>query len=138
MTIPANALDRKGYRLLTEAEWEYACRAGTVTSRYYGVSWNLLEKYCRVTGGEKALPCGSLLPNDIGLFDMLGNAYEWTQDHNIPDRPDENGLLRDIAVKEETVVDKHCCLLRGGAFDTSASYLRSAHRSWRNRLISKL
>ena len=131
MTIPANATNRKGYRLLTEAEWEYACRAGTVTSRYYGLAENLLMKYaaCSLEGGEKALPCGSLLPNDLGLFDMLGNAYEWTQDHNMPERPDENGLLLDIAAKDEVVVDKVFRLFRGGAFDTATAYLRSAHRT---------
>ena len=76
MTIPADVLERTGYRLPTEAEWEYACRAGAVTSRYYGLSAELLGKYARYLANseEHAWPCGSLLPNDLGLFDMLGNV----------------------------------------------------------------
>ena len=82
MTIPADALKRTGYRLPAEAEWEYACRAGTITSRYHGPSVRLLKAYARyaANGGEHAWPGGSLLPNDLGLFDMLGNVFEWCQD----------------------------------------------------------
>ncbi len=82
MTIPANVLDRTGYRLPTEAEWEYACRAGAVTSRYYGHSNKLLKAYAwyRANSAERAWMCGSLFPNDLGLFDMLGNEYEWCQE----------------------------------------------------------
>ena len=82
MTIPADVLQRTGYRLPTEAEWEYACRAGAITSRYYGVSTDLLGKYAwyQANSQEHAWPCGSLLPNDLGLFDMLGNVFEWVQD----------------------------------------------------------
>ena len=80
MKIRADALQRTGYRLPTEAEWEYACRAGAMTSRYYGLSDELLGQhawYLTNTPGERGQPCGSLLPNDLGLFDMLGNVYEW-------------------------------------------------------------
>ena len=75
-------LDRSGYRLPTEAEWEYACRAGAVTSRYYGGSVALLKDYAWYdqNSGTRAWPCGQLQPNDLGLFDMLGNVYEWCQD----------------------------------------------------------
>ena len=79
---PCRRSGRTGYRLPTEAEWEYACRAGTVTSRYYGHSIDLLDAYARYQANSKehAWTCGSLLPNDLGLFDMLGNVYEWCQD----------------------------------------------------------
>ena len=79
MKILADALKQPGYRLPTEAEWEYACRAGTMTSRYYGRSVKLLEKYAwyLANSQDHAWPCGRLLPNELGLFDMLGNVYEW-------------------------------------------------------------
>ncbi len=66
----------------TEAEWEYACRSGTVTSRYYGFSLDLFGAYARYLSNSEdhAWICGSLRPNDLGLFDMLGNAQEWVLD----------------------------------------------------------
>ena len=76
MRIKAGALERTGYRLPTEAEWEYACRAGAGTSRHYGLSDDLLPRYARhlANGGDHSWPVGGLLPNDLGLFDMLGNC----------------------------------------------------------------
>ena len=84
MTIPADVLRRKGYRLPTEAEWEFACRSGAMTSHYHGLSVDLLEGYARyqVNSKEHAWACGSLRPNELGLFDMLGNMYEWVQDEH--------------------------------------------------------
>jgi formylglycine-generating enzyme required for sulfatase activity len=72
---------RSGYRLPTEAEWEYAVRAGAVTSRSYGQSTALLSAYA-VCGGEaeEARPVAARKPNDLGLFDGLGNVWNWTQD----------------------------------------------------------
>ena len=89
MSIPADVLERTGYRLPTEAEWEYACRAGAVTSRYYGHSIDLLDAYAwyQANSKEHAWTCGSLLPNDLGLFDMLGNMYEWCQDSGNASKP---------------------------------------------------
>ena len=68
-----------GYR---EVEWEVACRAGTVTPRFFGNASYLLRKYaCYIenSAGETR-PVGQGLPNGVGLFDMLGNASEWCQD----------------------------------------------------------
>jgi serine/threonine protein kinase/formylglycine-generating enzyme required for sulfatase activity len=74
----------QGYRLPTEKEWEYACRAGTITSRYYGEADELLDRYAKFSRRGQAehtlSPPGSLRPNDLGLFDMLGNAMEWCQE----------------------------------------------------------
>jgi formylglycine-generating enzyme required for sulfatase activity len=127
MTIPADALRRTGYRLPTEAEWEYACRAGTVTSRYYGFSHELLEKYVWYWHGaiaqDHAGPGGSLRPNDLGLFDMLGNVYEWCQERHTTNQPGT------IDYKSDEIIDiRNDRLIGGGAFTTGPAALRSADR----------
>jgi serine/threonine protein kinase len=80
--VPAdNQLDRVGYRLLTDREFEQACRAGTSTSRYYGTSSALLSRYAWYGPPVevRSNPVGRLKPNDLGLFDMLGNVAELCQ-----------------------------------------------------------
>ena len=123
MTIPADVLKRTGYRLPTDAEWEYSCRSGSITSRYYGVSTDLLGKYARYQANsqEHAWPGGSLLPNELGLFDMLGNVFEWVQDR--AKRPDQTNDAIDIA---ETVDIKSHRLFRGGSFNYHPAIVRSA------------
>jgi formylglycine-generating enzyme required for sulfatase activity len=76
-----NWRDRDGYRLPTKEEWEYACRAKSVSARFYGSSDTLLPKYSWFSGNAKQMnPPALLKPNDFGLFDILGNAYEWVHD----------------------------------------------------------
>jgi formylglycine-generating enzyme required for sulfatase activity len=127
MTIPANALQRTGYRLPTEAEWEYACRAGTLTSRYYGSMVALLDRYAwyQKNSGEpnRVQSCGRLLPNDLGLFDLLGNVYEWCQDRS-GKKPEGKMPSND------DITDDIPRLLRGGAFTNRPAGVRSAYRDW--------
>ena len=131
MKIRADALQRTGYRLPTEAEWEYACRAGAITSRYYGFSKELLGQYAwYLTNipGEWAQPCGSLLPNDLGLFDMLGNVYEWCNGRYEAYPPDKGGNIDDNITIYELIRETNPRLIRGGTFFYIPPFLRSAIR----------
>jgi formylglycine-generating enzyme required for sulfatase activity len=130
MRLPGNFLERTGYRLPTEAEWEYACRAGVTSSRFYGSADELLPHYGWYSLNSRGLlhPVGLRLPNDFGLFDTYGNAWEWCQDEYTPLRAD--GELREDSAflggpKTANRVQ------RGGASDMISTRLRSAARRWK-------
>ncbi len=76
-------LQRGGYRLPDEAEWEDACRAGAKTEFGFGAGKELLGKYAwfGFNASGTSHPAGQLKPNDSGLFDMHGNAWEWCDNH---------------------------------------------------------
>ena len=119
------------YRLPTEAEWEYACRAGTSTRWSFGDYASDLTDYAWYRGnacgvGEcYAHAVGTKLPNPWGLYDMHGNVWEWVQDwygedyYNSSPRVDPPGPTTTSARR----------VLRGGNFDNSAQRLRSAYRT---------
>jgi formylglycine-generating enzyme required for sulfatase activity len=122
--------DVTGYRLPTEAEWEYSCRAGTVTSRYYGNYDNLLNLYAWYQSNSKdhAWPTGSKQPNDFGLFDILGNAYEWTQNIYVISPPERGLVVHADKIEASTVNNDNYRTLRGGAYFYPPSDNRSAFR----------
>jgi formylglycine-generating enzyme required for sulfatase activity len=119
----------KTYRLPTEAEWEYACRAGTKTARNFGDdekvlgdyawydknAWDIDEKYAHQVGQKN--------PNAFGLFDTHGNVWEWCHDYYGED------YYKQSSEKDPTgPTSGSSRVLRGGSFDYGARGTRSAYR----------
>jgi formylglycine-generating enzyme required for sulfatase activity len=133
MRCAPDYLHRAGYRLPTRAEWEYACRAGAATSRYYGERAELLGRYAWYTKNSQdkgMLPVGSLKPNDLGLFDMYGNAFEWCQDADTdyPIGKADQATLDVEDVANAQLMDIIHRTLGGGTFSYPAEVMRSANR----------
>jgi formylglycine-generating enzyme required for sulfatase activity len=124
MKIKAGYLRLAGYRLPTEAEWEYACRAGSTVGYSFGEPVELLEKYGWFKGNSlgKTHPCGTLKPNDLGLFDMQGNVWQWMQERftNKPvEKENDGGELVEAAPDR---------VLRGGSWNYDATLSRAGFR----------
>ena len=131
----------RAYRLLSEAEWEYAARAGTTTARFWGEDGNLSCAYAngadRATAGSAGplgraacddghaytAPAGSFRANAFGLHDMLGNVGEWTQDC-------WNGNYARAPSDERAASTGDCTMrsVRGGSWDDAPAGLRAAYR----------
>ncbi|MEH2407485.1 SUMF1/EgtB/PvdO family nonheme iron enzyme [Nostoc sp.] len=124
------------YRLPSEAEWEYACRAGTTTPFYFGetittdlVNYDGNYPYGSAPKGEyreQTTSVGKFSPNSFGLYDMHGNVWEWCQDvynDNYQRAPTDGSAWL-------TGKDNNIRLLRGGSWISHARNCRSANRNW--------
>ena len=133
-----SAMTGRFYRLPTEAEWEYACRAGTETAFSFGDDSSQLEEYAwyAENSNDKYQEVGSKKPNPWGLYDMHGNVAEWTLDHYIPTVYGQRiaGVSNPLA-EGQKVYPK---TVRGGSWMDSPNRLRSAARrpstkKWKKR-----
>ena len=118
--------EANGYRLATEAEWEYACRAGTQTPFYSGdnvddAGWHRGNTRDPVTLSRSTFPVGQKIPNAWGLYDMHGNVLEWCWDwmENYTAEPKVNPIGPANGTRR---------VYRGGCWDFPASQCRSAYR----------
>jgi formylglycine-generating enzyme required for sulfatase activity len=130
MELPQDYLHRTGYRLPTEAEWEYAARAGTTSAYSFGDDKELLPRYAWYDENSKdarAHPVAQLLPNQWGLYDMLGNVWEWTLDRRQP-YPQDSSVTEDDEDKDVRVSNEVARTRRGGSFSYEWFTVRSAHR----------
>ncbi|MEM8666131.1 MAG: protein kinase [Planctomycetota bacterium] len=130
MQLETNFLDRIGYRLPTEAEWEYACRGGSTSSRWFGFDPDRLDDHAWTAknSGYILHPVAAKLPNDYGLFDMLGNAMDYchTKKAAFPIRP--IGPISDPGAQDLFVNENDLMINRGGAVLYQPLDARAAQR----------
>ncbi|NEP30631.1 formylglycine-generating enzyme family protein [Moorena sp. SIO3B2] len=117
-------LQGRKFRLPSEAEWEYACRAGTTTRYYYGEDQSILGNYAWYGNSDsKTHPVGQKIPNNWKLYDMMGNVFEWCEDTwhgNYDDAPVDGSA---------SVVDNmNDYMARGGSWIITSIFCRCAHR----------
>jgi formylglycine-generating enzyme required for sulfatase activity len=132
MVLDPGYLKRTGYRLPTEAEWEYACRAGTTTPFQHGHGTDMLGKYAwwarNSLGAVQAV--GSNKPNDLGLFDMMGNRGEWCHDAFGPYPNAGAAVIEDTEPAPQPVTANGPRVARGGSANSYEVNLRSVYRAY--------
>lgn len=114
----------KAYRLPTEAEWEHACRAGTITSYSFRDNEGKLEEYACYgnNSGNKTHPVGKKMPNAWGVYDMHGNVWEWCSDWY-------GGYQGGSVTDPKGPENGNTKVVRGGSWGCDPGLIRSAGRN---------
>ena len=125
-TMWLSAKTGRFYRLPTEAEWEYACRAGTTTAYYFGDDASQLKEHGWFFNNSRFQyqPVGSKKPNPWGLYDMHGNVWEWCLDQYVDGRT-FSGKRKNPLTSPVTLYPR---IVKGGGWDDNPDRLRSAAR----------
>lgn len=120
-----NSLTSKKFRLPTEAEWEYAARGGDMTHGYQYSGSDTLDVVAWYRGNSGGFPhvVGTKQPNELGIYDMSGNVWEWCQDWTC----NYNGHSEKDPISESIHTNHH--INRGGSVETVARTCRSSHRN---------
>ncbi len=133
ITVKKDYLTKTGYRLPTEAEWEFACRAGTTTRFHCGEDDAVLGDYAWYYGNSKGQmhPVAERMPNDFGLFDMHGNVWQWCE---CPwhDYPQGQAIVDDDRTPEILITNGMWAALRGGSWRVTPEHIRAAFRDREN------
>jgi formylglycine-generating enzyme required for sulfatase activity len=126
------------YRLPTEAEWEYACRAGTSTTYFFGDDASQLGQYAwyEQNSDFKYQKVGKKKPNPWGLYDICGNVVEWTLDQYDPDFYKQCAAKGEVVDPWNKATKPYPHAVRGGSWDDEAAACRStarrgSDRSWK-------
>lgn len=118
-----NAKTGGGYRLPTEAEWEYACRAGTITAYSFGDDITPKDANCVGSKIHQPVAVGSYKPNAFGLYEMHGNVWEWCEDWKT------NYPTESVTDPKGPATGQHR-VSRGGSFYFLVSAARSSFRGY--------
>jgi formylglycine-generating enzyme required for sulfatase activity len=125
-TIIQGYLSATGFRLPTEAEWEYACRAGTQTPFYNGSTDDSTVgalAWYSANSGNQTRPVGGKLANAFGFHDMLGNVWEWVNDWY-------GGYTAEAQTNPTGPVSASNRVIRGGSGNLVTTYVRSSYRNY--------
>jgi len=130
--LPENYRDRRGYRLPTEAEWEYAACGGSQESRYCGYDPQLVAgfEWLKENSNGVAHPVATLRPNPFGIFDTLGNAFEWSEGLVQTKHSQRFTYLLKDDDGLSTIPPTPKVQLRGGRYGFSAGSARSGERDY--------